>query len=72
MERFAQWVIRHRVLVIGTVAILTLAGGFSIVQYTRIESDISKYLPADDPVVSAGPRSLWSGSRPTTCSPLRT
>jgi len=52
MERFAQWVIRHRVPVVVVVALLTIAGGISIHQFAYIESDISKYLPEGDPVVT--------------------
>lgn len=51
MERFAQWVIRQRVAVVAVVTLLTIAGGVSIFQFAYIESDISKYLPEDDPVV---------------------
>lgn len=51
MERFAKWVIRHRIPVVVLVALLTVAGGISIHQFAYVESDISKYLPEDDPVV---------------------
>jgi hypothetical protein len=51
MERFARWVLRNRMWVLGLTAALTLAGAYAVVKWSRIESDISKYLPADDPVV---------------------
>jgi len=51
MNRFAHWVIKYRLLVVIVVAILTILGGFFITKFSYIESDITKYLPEDDPVV---------------------
>ena len=51
MERFAQWVIKYRLLVVIGVVALTAAGAVSIAQFAYVESDISKYLDEDDPVV---------------------
>jgi len=51
MNRFAQWVIKYRLLVVIVVAVLTILGGFFITKFSYIESDITKYLPEDDPVV---------------------
>ena len=51
MDRFAQWVIKYRLLVVACVAVLTVLGGLAITKFSYIESDITKYLPEDDPVV---------------------
>ncbi len=51
MNRFAQWVIKYRLLVVTGVAVLTILGAFFITKFSYIESDITKYLPEDDPVV---------------------
>ncbi|HUU00293.1 MAG TPA: MMPL family transporter [Myxococcota bacterium] len=51
MESFARWVIRHRLAIVVMVALLTIAGIVSIVNFSRVESDISKFLPPEDPVV---------------------
>ncbi len=51
MESFARWVIRHRLAIVVLVALLTIAGIVSIVNFSRVESDISKFLPPEDPVV---------------------
>jgi predicted RND superfamily exporter protein len=51
MDRFAQWVIKYRLLVVAIVAVLTILGGLFITKFSYIESDITKYLPEDDPVV---------------------
>jgi predicted RND superfamily exporter protein len=51
MDRFAQWVIKYRLPVVIGVAVLTILGGFFITKFSYIESDITKYLPEDDPVV---------------------
>jgi len=51
MTRFANWVIRYRVLVIGLNLLLTVAGGIAFAKWAYIEADFSKFLPEDDPVV---------------------
>ncbi|MBW2704038.1 MAG: MMPL family transporter [Deltaproteobacteria bacterium] len=51
MDRFATLVLRFRVLVLVSVILLTVGGGVAIWKLAYIESDITKYLPENDPVV---------------------
>ena len=52
MQRFAALVIALRVPVILVTIMLTLIAAWSIVKWAYVESDISKLLPQDDPVVT--------------------
>ena len=45
MERFAGWVVRARQVIVGLVVVLTALAGWCVARYSRVEADISKYLP---------------------------
>lgn len=51
LERFARWVLRLRVVIIALSFVLTGLAVLALVTKARVESDVSKYLPADDPVI---------------------
>lgn len=51
LERFARFVLRVRVVIIALSVVLTGLAVFALVTKARVESDVSKYLPADDPVI---------------------
>ncbi len=51
LERFARWVLRVRVVIIALSIVLTGLAVLALVTKARVESDVSKYLPADDPVI---------------------
>jgi len=51
MNAFARLVLRFRWAVIAATLLLTAAGAYATFAWLYIESDISKYLPEDDPVV---------------------
>jgi predicted RND superfamily exporter protein len=51
LERFARWVLRFRLAIIAAAVLLTGLSILALFAKARVESDISKYLPADDPVI---------------------
>lgn len=50
--RLALWVMHHRALAVGLMALITALAGFFAVQ-VRVDSDIMKLMPPDEPVTKA-------------------
>ncbi len=50
MQRFAQWVLKYRILIIGVTLVLTLFFAYQL-RNAKVNSDMLSYLKPDDPAV---------------------
>lgn len=50
MKKISEWIVKHRIFLFITVILITLFLGYQI-RNLKVNSDVTKYFPASDPVV---------------------